>query len=497
MSTRSPLDLDQPTMQRLGRQVADLVAEHLATLSSQPVIAGDLPATVRHQLSQPPSEGGMEFDGLLETLRTDVLSRTAREPHPGFMGYVPSCPTFPAILGDWLATGYNVFAGVWSIAEGPNAIELAVLDWFRQWIGMPEGAGGLLTSGGSSATLTAIVAARHAVVGEDASRLARLTLYTSDQAHSAVVRAAWIAGVPRGQVRVLPSDKAFRLRPADVRAAMAADRAAGLVPLAVVASAGTTNTGAVDPLDELADLCAAEKVWLHVDAAYGGFATLTPRGRELLAGLGRCDSVALDPHKWLYVPIECGCLLVRDPARLREAFQILPDYLLDVAPVDRQVNFADYGEQLTRQARGLKIWLNVRYFGLAALRTEIENGIARAEHIERMVREEPALELLAPAQLGVVCFRVRPPDMDDPAELDAFNERVNTAVNATGRHLISSTRLRGVFSLRACVLGFRTSMAEVEAMIRSVLTAAGQLHPTLELDSRRSATPRDITTATR
>jgi len=439
----------------------------------------------------------MEFDGLLETLRTDVLSRTAREPHPGFMGYVPSCPTFPAILGDWLATGYNVFAGVWSIAEGPNAIELAVLDWFRQWIGMPEGAGGLLTSGGSSATLTAIVAARHAVVGEDASRLARLTLYTSDQAHSAVVRAAWIAGVPRGQVRVLPSDKAFRLRPADVRAAMAADRAAGLVPLAVVASAGTTNTGAVDPLDELADLCAAEKVWLHVDAAYGGFATLTPRGRELLAGLGRCDSVALDPHKWLYVPIECGCLLVRDPARLREAFQILPDYLLDVAPVDRQVNFADYGEQLTRQARGLKIWLNVRYFGLAALRTEIENGIARAEHIERMVREEPALELLAPAQLGVVCFRVRPPDMDDPAELDAFNERVNTAVNATGRHLISSTRLRGVFSLRACVLGFRTSMAEVEAMIRSVLTAAGQLHPTLELDSRRSATPRDITTATR
>lgn len=497
MSTRSPLDLDQPTMQRLGRQVADLVAEHLATLSSQPVIAGDLPATVRHQLSQPPSEGGMEFDGLLETLRTDVLSRTAREPHPGFMGYVPSCPTFPAILGDWLATGYNVFAGVWSIAEGPNAIELAVLDWFRQWIGMPEGAGGLLTSGGSSATLTAIVAARHAVVGEDASRLARLTLYTSDQAHSAVVRAAWIAGVPRGQVRVLPSDKAFRLRPADVRAAMAADRAAGLVPLAVVASAGTTNTGAVDPLDELADLCAAEKVWLHVDAAYGGFATLTPRGRELLAGLGRCDSVALDPHKWLYVPIECGCLLVRDPARLREAFQILPDYLLDVAPVDRQVNFADYGEQLTRQARGLKIWLNVRYFGLAALRTEIENGIARAEHIERMVREEPALELLAPAQLGVVCFRVRPPDMDDPAELDAFNERVNTAVNATGRHLISSTRLRGVFSLRACVLGFRTSMAEVEAMIRSVLTAAGQLHPTLELDSRRSATPRDITTAAR
>ncbi len=494
MSTRSPLDLDQATMQRLGHQVADLVAEHLATLSSQPVIAGDLPATIRRQLSLPPSEDGMEFDGLLETLRTEVLSRTAREPHPGFMGYVPSCPTFPAILGDWLATGYNVFAGVWTIAEGPNAIELAVLDWFRQWIGMPEGTGGLLTSGGSAATLTAIIAARHAVVGEDASRLARLTLYTSDQAHSAVTRAAWIAGVPRKQVRVLPSDEEFRLRPADVRAAMVADRAAGLIPLAVVASAGTTNTGAVDPLDELADLCAEENVWLHVDAAYGGFATLTPRGRELLAGLGRCDSVALDPHKWLYVPIECGCLLARDPERLRDAFQIMPDYLHDSAAPEQQVNFADYGEQLTRSAKALKIWLSVRYFGLAAIRNEVENGIARAEHIERLVREQPALELLAPAQLGVVCFRVRPSDMDDPVELDAFNQRVNSAVNATGRHLISSTRLRGVFSLRACVLGFRTSIDDVEAMMRSVLVSAGQFHPTLELTPGTSATAVDTTT---
>src|SRR5438067_1675149 len=323
MSSPFPLDLDHATMQRLGRLVADAVAEHLATLRDQPTLAAGMPRDVRRRVSAMPSEEPEEFATLLETLTRDVLPYAAREPHPGFMGYVPGCPTFPAVLGDWLATGYNVFAGVWPVAEGPNALELAVLEWFRAWIGMPAGSGGLLTNGGSGATLTAIVAARHAAVGEEAERLTRLTLYTSDQAHSAVPRAARIAGVPRANVRVLPTDAEFRLRASDLRAAIAADRAAGLLPFVVVASAGTTNTGAVDPMHELADLCAEESVWLHADAAYGGFAAVTERGRALLDGLGRCDSVALDPHKWLFVPFECGCLLARDPTKLRDAFHIM------------------------------------------------------------------------------------------------------------------------------------------------------------------------------
>jgi aromatic-L-amino-acid/L-tryptophan decarboxylase len=485
MPTPSPLDLDHATMQHLGRRVADAVAEHLATLRAQPVIRNGLPSDVRRRLAAPPPEEGAEFDALLDTLRTDVLAYAAREPHPGFMGYVPGCPTFPAVLGDWLATGYNVFAGVWPVAEGPNALELAVLEWFRAWIDMPPGAGGLLTNGGSGATLTAIVAARHAVVGDDASRLPRLVVYTSDQAHSAVLRAAWIAGVPRAQVRVLPTDERYRLRVGSVRAAVAADRAAGLLPLAVVVSAGTTNTGAVDPLDDVADVCAAEGVWLHADAAYGGFAVLTARGARLLAGLGRCDSVALDPHKWLFVPFECGCLLVRDPARLRAAFQILPDYLRDVAPGEEAVNFADYGEQLTRQSRALKVWLGVRYFGLAALRAEVDRAMDLAADAERLVRAEPTLEVLSPAQLGVLCFRVHPPGNHDAAALDALNERVNDAVRAGGRYLISSTRLRGTLTLRLCVLGYRTTMADVEGVVRAVAEAAAW-----ELDSAGGGVPR-------
>jgi glutamate/tyrosine decarboxylase-like PLP-dependent enzyme len=469
MTTRSPLELDHATMQRLGRQVADAVAQHLASLPEQRVLTNGLPAPTRQRLRALPSEGPVPFDELLGELQRDVFPYAAREPHPRFMAYVPGCPSFPAILGDWLATGYNFFAGVWPVAEGPNAVELAVLEWFRQWIGMPAGTGGLLTNGGSGATLTAIIAARHAAVGDDPSRLARLTLYASDQAHSAALRAGWIAGVPRSQVRVLPSDDAYRLRASDVARAIAADREAGFIPLAVVVSGGTTNTGAVDPIDEIADVCAAENTWLHADAAYGGFAALTARGSALLAGLGRCDSVALDPHKWLFVPFECGSLLVREPERLRAAFQVLPDYLRDVAAGADAVNFADYGEQLTRQSRALKVWLGVRYFGLGAIRGEIDRAMDHAAYAERLVRAESLLEVMSPAQLGVLCFRVHPSGVDDVAALDALNERVNAAVSGDGHYLISSTRLRGVFTLRLCILGFRTTAADVEGLVATVV----------------------------
>lgn len=473
----SPLDLDHATMRRLGRQVADAVADHLATLRDQRVLTNGLSVATRHRFAEGPPEAPISFDEILGELQTDVFPYSAREPHPRFMAYVPGCPTFPAVLGAWLATGYNFFAGVWPVAEGPNAIELAVLEWFRTWIGMPPGSGGLLTNGGSGATLTAMIAARHAVVGEDASRIASLTLYASDQTHSAALRAAWIAGVPRSQVRILPSDERYRVRTSDVRAAIAADRAAGLSPLAVVASAGTTNTGAVDPLDELADFCEAERVWLHADAAYGGFAALTERGARLLTGLGRCDSVALDPHKWLFVPFECGSLLMRDPERLRAAFHVLPDYLRDVAAGQEAVNFADYGEQLTRESRALKVWIGVRYFGLAAIRAEIDRAIDLAAHAEQVIRAEPLLEVLSPAQLGVVCFRAHPAGLDDPRALDDLNERVNAAVSAGGRYLISSTRLRGSFTLRLCILSFRTTTADVEGVIREVVECAQGLIP--------------------
>lgn len=478
-ASSSPLELDLDTMRAMAARVTDLVTAHTASLRDQPA---------RQTLSRPDArrligaiaptapEQGIGFDAALDELTERVFPYHAREPHPRFLGYVPSIPTFPSILGDWLATGYDFFAGVWPIASGPNEIELAVLEWFRQWLGMPQGTSGLLTSGGSTATLMAFVAARHARVGDDAALLPRLAMYTSNQAHSAAARAAWIAGISRANVRVLPADDAGRLHPSVVRAAVAADRAAGLVPFLVVATAGSTSTGAVDDLSGLADLCTRESLWLHVDAAYGAFAALTPRGRTLLRGIDRADSLVMDPHKWLFVPFECGCLLAREPARLKAAFHIMPEFLKDVAPGDEEVNFADYGEQLTRYARAIKIWLSVRTFGLAPIRAMIEQGVALAEHAESVVRREPLLEVLAPAQLGILCFRVHPRGMDDAASLDALNEEVNARVNATGRFLISSTRVNGAFSLRVCTHNWRTTTADVDELLAFVVGAAERRH---------------------
>ena len=262
----------------------------------------------------------------------------------------------------------------------------------------------------------------------------------------------------------------FRLRIDALDETIARDRAAGLHPFLVVGSAGATNTGAVDPLHELADLAAREGLWYHIDAAYAGFAILTERGRALLSGIERADSVTLDPHKWLYVPFECGCLMVRDPARLHSAFHVLADYLKDVEARDEDVNFADYGEQLTRYSRALKVWMSVNYFGLGAIRDAVDRCMALAGHAERRVREAPELEVLSPAQFGVVCFRVHPRGVDDPAALDALNENVNAAVNATQQVLMSSTRLRGAYSLRLCILNYRTTEADVDGVIELVRT---------------------------
>ncbi len=468
----SPLDLDQATMRRLGRQVADHVAAHLAGLRDQPVLRALSRPDAQRLIASPPPARGQDFEALLAFLDTRVLPYHAAEPHPGFLAYVQGCPTFPAVLGDWLATGYNFFGGAWSVASGPAMLELTVLEWFRQWIGMPEGAGGLLTSGGSTANLMAIVAARHAVVGEQADRLPRLTVYCSDQTHSSVTRAAWIAGVPRANVRSLPVDGAFRLRLDALRTAVAADRAAGLLPLAVVASGGTTNTGATDPLPELAAYCRTEAIWLHVDGAYGGFATLTAEGRSALEGIGLADSVTLDPHKWLYMPFECGSLLLREPRRLFDAFHILPEYLRDLDQTEGEVNFADYGEQLTRYARALKVWLGVSYFGTEAIGAAIAAGIGRARLAERLIRARPELEVLSPATLGICCFRAHPAGFEDGVALDTLNQRVLGRVNAGGRFFLSTTRLDGALALRICCCGHRTTDQDIARLVGELATAA-------------------------
>ncbi len=467
-----PLDLDYPTMQRLGRRVADLVARHLATLREQPTRRTLSRAEADRMIAGPAPRSGTDFETLLAKLERDVIPYHTREPHPGFVAYVQSCSAFPAVLGDWIATGYNFFGGAWVVAPGPTTLELTVLDWFREWLGMPKGAGGLLTSGGSTATLTAVVAARHAMC-DDPARLAKAVLYTSDQAHSSVTRAAWIAGLPRDHIRAVPVDGEWRMKPDELQKAITQDRNAGLLPVAVVASAGTTNTGAVDPLVAIADLCKREGLWFHVDAAYGGFTVLTDHGRRMLDGIGLADSITLDPHKWLFVPFECGCLMVKDPARLRQAFHILPEYLEALDTAAEEVNFADLGEQLSRYSRAFKVWLCVQYYGTEALGGAIEQGIRNAEIAEELIRQAPELEILSPARLGILCFRAR--GTGDAATLDALNHRILQRVNDNARYFISTTRLNGALALRICTPGFRTTPDDIKGLVQEIRDVVAEL----------------------
>ena len=457
--SRDPLALDADQIRELGYQVVDLLARQL-TDASIPAVRRARAAELAERLSAAPPAGAREWGELLEQLERDVLAPTSRLAHSGYFAFTPASSTFPGALGDLIASALDLDVGSWASAAGPSQLELVVLEWFKDWIGYPADAAGILLSGGSAANVTALACARETLVG---SMSDRLVAYVSDQTHSSVARAARLLGFRPDQLRVLPTDAEHRMRVDALAGAVAADLKADLQPLVVAANAGATNTGAVDPLAELADFCRERGMWLHVDGAYGGFGALSPQGRAQLAGIEMADSITLDPHKWLYQPIECGCLLVRKGQRLRDAFTITPEHPDD----DRgdEVNFADHGLQLTRTARALKIWLSISFFGLDAFRSAIDRAIELARAAERQVRESPALELLSPASLGIVCFRRRFDDARDEETRARLNGELVRRFEATGRGLVSSTRLHGAYAIRLCVMNHTSGPGDVAAVL--------------------------------
>ncbi len=454
---RDPLALDKEAMRQLGYRTVDLLVEWLER--EAPPLRRATPAEMRKRLAGPPPEQPEPFERILDGLKRDVLPFVSRDGHPRFFGFIPFSGTWPGALGDLIASACNLYVGSWMESAGPSQVELEVLGWFKEWIGYPPEAAGSLVSGGSVANMTALACAREALAGPMRDDL---VLYVSDQAHSSVAQAARILGFQPRQVRVLPTDSAFRLNPATLRAAMEADVAAGRTPFLVAANAGATNSGAIDPLPELAEACREHGVWLHVDAAYGGFAVLADRA--LLPGLELADSVTLDPHKWLYQPFECGCVLVRNGRTLRTAFEILPDYLRDAEAAEEEVNFSDLGLQLTRSARALKVWVSLRFFGMEAFRNAIARSLETAARAAERVEESESLELLAPPSLGVVCIRRR--DLDEQG-----NAGLAAALERSGVGLVSSTRLHGRFALRLCVLNHTSGLEDVERVLGFLETA--------------------------
>ena len=451
-----PLALDREQMRQLGYRVVDFLLEQ-----EGPPLRRASPEEMQLRLDGPPPARAQPFDEVLERLARDVLPFRSRVDHPRFLGFIPGSGTWPGALADLIASASNVYAGSWMESAGPSQVELEVLGWFKDWVGFPVEAAGSLTSGGSAANMTALACAREAKAG---AMRDDLVLYVSDQAHSSIARAARILGFRPEQVRVLPTGADLRLAASTLDAAIETDLRAGRTPLLVSANAGATNAGVVDPLRELADVCRSRGVWLHVDGAYGGFAVLSERGRAELRGLELADSLTLDPHKWLYQPIECGCLLVRDGSRLRRAFEIVPDYLSEARAADEETNFGDLGLQLTRTSRALKVWLSIQTFGLDAFRAAIDRSLELAEHAARRAEESDSLELLLPRSLGIVCLRRRFEGADD-AEYERRNASLAAALEASGTGLVSSTRLHGRFALRLCILNHTTSLADVDAVL--------------------------------
>ena len=459
------LQLPADEIRSFGYAVIDAIVDHLSSLREQPTSRwADRPTMDARMWETAPEKGSDPRDVLARTLR-DILTDGHRNSHPRYFGYVPNPSNYVGAMADALASGFNVFSGMWMGSPGAAETELLVTEWMRDWCGLPGAGGGILLSGSSMANLVGIATARHARFGHDAETARQGTIYYSDQAHSSVGKGARMIGIGPDRIRRLPSDAEFRLSIDALRDAVHADRSAGLQPYCVVAAAGTTNTGAIDPLPELADFCAAEGIWLHADGAFGAAAVLSHDGKRRLAGLERVDSLALDAHKWLFQPIECGCLLVRDVRKLREAFHERPEYLRDADTADAEVNFCDLGPQLTREFRALKLWMSIQVFGMEAFRAAVERGIALAELAERELRTAGIWEIVTPAQISVVTFRYAP-DHLTAQQISTLNAQIAHATLEDGYAALSTTELHGQTVLRMCVTNPRAAEAEISETVR-------------------------------
>jgi len=445
---RAPADalgLETAEMRRLGYWVVDRVVEHFERMPDGPAIRASSPTELRAALGGPVPEAPGDPLEAMQTLVDVALANMQHGDHPRYFARVPGPSSYAGVLGDWLGTGFNAITSSWEGASGPATVELVALDWLRELLGLPEGTEGVLMSGGSLSNLTGLAAARNAAGAGVA--------YLSDQTHASIGRALAALGFATEDVRALASDARLRLTASAVNDAIDEDRRRGRNPRFIVATAGTTNTGAVDELDALADLAKAEGLWLHVDGAYGAPAALCPSGRKALAGLERADSLVLDPHKWLFQPYDIGCLFVRRPGILNGAFSMRPEYLTDVRSTT-EVNFGDRSLELTRRSRALKLWLMFKVYGARRLEAAIERCIALAEHAQRLLDADPYWQVITPAQLGIVTFTRSGWSREEHAARAA-------AVAAAGHATVTSTVLRGRPALRLCTINPRTTEADL------------------------------------
>lgn len=460
----STLEMSSEEMRAYGYKIVDLLVNHLEGLPNKKPVAvankGELDLLLEETIPEEGTDAGQVVDFIMEKVMSDgdLLQ------HPKFYSYCPSPSNFISTMADTLATGFNVFSGAWVTSPGATDLEVICINWLLKIFGLPikEG-GGFFTSGGSMANMTGIIAARNVKCGENTSQA---IVYMSEQAHSSNAKAARIIGLRNDQIRIIPVNEDFTIDCRLLLETIITDKEDGKFPFCIVATAGTTNTGSVDDLEKIVEICEKENLWLHVDGAYGGAAILSHK-KQKLKGIEKADSITVDPHKWFFQPYEIGCVLIRNHTWLSNTFSVSPEYLRGFKTEKGEINFSEQGMQLTRRFRALKFYMSLKTFGLGSFRAAINKGIDLAEETELYLRKKPNWEIISDAELAVINYRYNPIEVVLTAvELDELNQYISKSIISSREAMLATTRIKGKTVLRMCLINPRTSITDVQETIR-------------------------------
>jgi aromatic-L-amino-acid/L-tryptophan decarboxylase len=466
MSNQPFIGMDPEEFRKHGKEVVDWIADYLKNAEKYPVFSRVKPGEIRNQLPATPPATSEKMELILADFHRIILPGITHWNHPGFFAYFANSASAPGILGEMLATALNVNGMLWRTSPSATELEEVVTDWLRQMLGLPIEFRGVIIDTASVSTLVALTAAREAMhkrVREEGlsgrTDLPRMRLYCSDHTHSSIEKAAIILGVGQEGVRKIPSDTEFRMKPDQLAAAIAEDKKNGWLPFAVVATVGTTSTTSIDPVPAIADICQREKLWLHVDGAYGGMAAIVPEMRSVLDGCDRADSLVTNPHKWLFTPMDCSVLFTRHVDTLKQAFSLVPEYLKTTD--DKVNNYMDWGVQLGRRFRALKLWFIIRSFGVEGMIGILREHCRLAREFASWVDTDNNFERLAPVPFSVVSFRYHPKGISEEGKLEQMNAQIIDRINTTGEAFLSHTKLNGRYTIRLAIGNIATAEKHV------------------------------------
>ncbi|MBP2832463.1 aspartate aminotransferase family protein [Aquimarina sp. U1-2] len=461
----SKLLLTKEEMKQYGYKIIDHIVAHFETQDSKKPVA----LATREEMDSLLAEGIPEHPQppyeVLDFVMNHIIPNSNIVTHPKSFSFVPGPSNYISVMADTIATGFNIFSGGWASSPAAAELEIVTMNWLLEMFGFPKKAGGgIFTSGGSMANLTALVTARRLKCGSDFSKA---TIYLSDQAHSSNIKAIKVIGFKKEQIRIIPTDLEFKIAINKLKNSIARDRLEGLQPFCIIASAGTTNTGTVDPLEEIASICETENLWFHIDGAYGGAAILSEKGKKLLKGIEKADSLTVDPHKWFFQPYEMGCLLVKNHNWLSHTFTEKPEYLRDIEGNESEINFYDHGIQLTRRFRALKLYMSLKTFGLESFKKAITYAIDSTEKTEEHLRQSKLWEITSPATLAIINFRYNPIDQHlSETQLDQINQSISKKIIDSRDALLVTTLLNDQVVIRMCLINPRTTFEDITTTLK-------------------------------